>query len=40
MKGELFLEGKLFPPYAGVGEAVQFRAMEPREHIQTSARRL
>jgi hypothetical protein len=39
MKGELFLEGEL-APYAGVGEAVQFRAMEPREHIQTSARRL
>ena len=34
MEGELFVEGERFPPYAGAGEAVQFRAMEPREPLQ------
>jgi hypothetical protein len=38
MKGELFFEGELFPSYVGAVEAVQFRAMEPREHRQASVR--
>src|SRR5713101_7501930 len=34
MKGELIVEGGIFHPYVGAGEAAQFRAMEPREPIR------